>query len=176
MRVQIGKCPAIWGLHNPVFDWQKCGLLENYLKLAFWVSLFGILLPILSIMSQVIRSPRLLWVDSIVTFPPLLGYTEPVPIFELMTFPIELFYRAYRKAKNEAFRDSNCAHGLKFAAYEEDLAGNLSRLRQRLRRSASWRNDLGFIGGVTCIPKKITPLATIFFVAQIGTFLNLART
>lgn len=74
-----------------------------------------------------------------------------------MNYPLEQFYRAYRKAKNEAFRDTNCAHGLKFAQYEHDLAGNLSRLRQRLRQSASWRHDLGFIGEVVCIPKSVDP-------------------
>lgn len=74
-----------------------------------------------------------------------------------MNFPLEQFYRAYRKAKNEAFRDPNCAHGLKFADYEQHLVGNLHRLRQRLRQSSSWRDDLGFIGGVTCIPKTVDP-------------------
>jgi hypothetical protein len=74
-----------------------------------------------------------------------------------MIFPIEQFYRAYRKAKNEAFHDSHCAHGLKFANYEQDLAGNLRRLRQRLWQSSSWRSDLNFIGGVTCIPKSVDP-------------------
>ena len=74
-----------------------------------------------------------------------------------MIIPLEQFYRAYRKAKCEAFRDLNCAHGLKFAHYEEHLAENLSRLRQRLRRSSTWKNDINFIGGVTCIPKSVTP-------------------
>lgn len=72
-----------------------------------------------------------------------------------MTFSIERFYHAYRKAKNEAFRDSNCAHGLKFAHYEQDLDANLRQLRRRLKQSNSWRNDLSFIGGVTCIPKSV---------------------
>lgn len=74
-----------------------------------------------------------------------------------MNFPIERFYIAYRKAKNEAFRDTNCAHGLKFAIYERDLAGNLARLRQKLIRSDAWRRDLSFIGQITCIPKEVTP-------------------
>ena len=74
-----------------------------------------------------------------------------------MTFPLEQFYRAYRKAKNEAFRDSNCAHGLKFADYEENLSQNLSRLRQRLRRSTTWTTNIDFIGNVTCIPKSVEP-------------------
>jgi len=72
-----------------------------------------------------------------------------------VTYPIEKFYIAYRKAKNEAFRDTNCAHGLKFADYEQDLHVNLTRLRRRLIQSGSWRNDPSFIGRATCIPKSI---------------------
>lgn len=72
-----------------------------------------------------------------------------------MNFTIEQLYVAYRKAKNEAFRDTNCAHGLKFAEYERHLHVNLSRLRHRLMQSNSWRNDLSFIGRPTCIPKSI---------------------
>lgn len=72
-----------------------------------------------------------------------------------MNFAIEKFYTAYRKAKNEAFRDTNCAHGLKFANYEQNLHENLSRLRRRLIQSNSWRNNLSFIGSATCIPKSV---------------------
>lgn len=72
-----------------------------------------------------------------------------------MKFALEQFYTAYRKAKHEAFRDTNCAHGLKFAEYEKGLAGNLRKLRLRLMQSRSWKNDLRFIGGVTCIPKSV---------------------
>jgi len=67
-------------------------------------------------------------------------------------------YQAYRKAKTEAFSDTNCAHGLKFALYEQDLSNNLRRLLQALNRKRSvWATDIGFIGAVTCIPKSITP-------------------
>jgi hypothetical protein len=72
-----------------------------------------------------------------------------------MNFTIEKLYVAYRKAKNEAFRDTNCAHGLKFANYEQNLHENLSRLRRRLMQSNSWRNDPSFIGSPTCIPKSV---------------------
>ena len=67
-------------------------------------------------------------------------------------------YIAYRKAKSEAFSDSNCAHGLKFASYEQDLTNNLRHLLQQLnRKRPAWPKDIAFIGAATCIPKSITP-------------------
>ena len=32
-----------------------------------------------------------------------------------MKISLEQLYTAYRKAKKEAFQDTNCAHGLKFS-------------------------------------------------------------
>ncbi len=67
-------------------------------------------------------------------------------------------YLAYRKAKSEAFSDSNCAHGLKFASYEQDLPKNLRGLLQRLnRKRPTWPTDISFLGPATCIPKSINP-------------------
>jgi hypothetical protein len=70
--------------------------------------------------------------------------------------PLVEFYVAYRKAKYEAYRDSNCAHGAKFAAYEARLDENLRLLQQRLLRP-DWARDSAFIGGVTYIPKSLDP-------------------
>ena len=67
-------------------------------------------------------------------------------------------YVAYRKAKAEAFSDSNCAHGLKFADYEQNLSNNLrGLLRQLNRKRPAWPTDIAFIGESTCIPKSIVP-------------------
>lgn len=72
--------------------------------------------------------------------------------------PLVEFYIAYRKAKYEAYRDSNCAHGAKFATYEAHLDINLRRLQQRLCDSCGgWAEDLAFIGGFTYIPKSLDP-------------------
>lgn len=75
-----------------------------------------------------------------------------------MHIPLEQLYTAYRKAKKEAFGDTNCAHGLKFAAYEQNLALNLARLRRRLNSGRpTWHTDIDFLGTVTCIPKSLEP-------------------
>ena len=66
-------------------------------------------------------------------------------------------YLAYRKAKSEAFMDSNCAHGLKFANYEQNLSDNLRRLLKQLnRKRPAWPSNITLIGSATCIPKSIT--------------------
>lgn len=68
-------------------------------------------------------------------------------------------YIAYRKAKKEAFSDTNCAHAIKFANYESDLFGNLSRLLCRLNRnSPAWQNKPEFLGSATCIAKSVAPV------------------
>jgi hypothetical protein len=69
---------------------------------------------------------------------------------------LDQLYTAYRKAKKEAFGDTNCAHGLKFADYERALAANLTRLQKALnRRTPRWHTDISFLGAVTCIPKSV---------------------
>jgi hypothetical protein len=73
-----------------------------------------------------------------------------------MNVELHELYRAYRAAKFEAFRDSNCAHGLKFAEFEAKLALNLAALQKELNRpEPTWSSDLSFIGEVACIPKSI---------------------
>lgn len=73
-----------------------------------------------------------------------------------MNVALPELYRAYRAAKFEAFRDTNCAHGLKFAEFEADLSKNLKRLQTELNLpEPRWSSDLGFIGEVVCIPKSI---------------------
>src|SRR4051812_3871135 len=75
-----------------------------------------------------------------------------------MNVQLHELYRAYRAAKYEAFRDSNCAHGLKFAEFEAKLAPNLARLREVLNKATpTWSSDMNFIGEVACIPKSIEP-------------------
>lgn len=67
-------------------------------------------------------------------------------------------YIAYRKAKREAWYDTNCAHGAKFASYERQLARNLQHLlRQLLRAEPKWFEAIGFLGKATCIAKSIDP-------------------
>lgn len=73
-----------------------------------------------------------------------------------MSVSLAQLYTAYRKAKKEAFGDTNCAHGLKFADYERALAANLTRLQKELnRRTPKWHTDISFLGTVTCIPKSV---------------------
>lgn len=65
---------------------------------------------------------------------------------------------AYRKAKAEAFRDTNCAHGQKFAKFEEHLEFNLRLLLQKLTaKKPSWFRDARLLGRATCITKAVTP-------------------
>lgn len=74
-----------------------------------------------------------------------------------MSVELDTLYIAYRKAKQEAFYDRNCAHGVKFAKYENDLEKNLRILRRRLSSSKhSWANDASFIGTHTYIPKSVS--------------------
>ncbi len=75
-----------------------------------------------------------------------------------MNIQLEQLYTAYRKAKKEAFGDTNCAHGLKFAEYEQNLATNLARLRTALNRTTPmWQSNSEFLGTHTCIPKSVKP-------------------
>ena len=75
-----------------------------------------------------------------------------------MNVLLEELYLAYRKAKKEAFSDTNCAHGLKFAGYEADLPKNLRALQKTLNnKSPRWPRSPDFIGRITCIPKSVEP-------------------
>lgn len=76
-----------------------------------------------------------------------------------MHFPLKRLYLAYKKAKKEAFGDTNCAHGQKFAEYERNLHQNLVQLQQIIepRSPVQWDEDVTFIGDTTCIPKSLSP-------------------
>lgn len=65
-------------------------------------------------------------------------------------------YRAYRKAKSDAFYESSHFHALAFARYEKSLHLNLQRLNSKLRdEGAGWMSDEKFIGGCEFFPKSI---------------------
>ena len=73
-----------------------------------------------------------------------------------MNIQLQQLYTAYRKAKKEAFGDTNCAHGLKFAEYESSLAVNLTKLLIKLNKPLqNWERNFSFLGKVTCIPKSV---------------------
>lgn len=63
-------------------------------------------------------------------------------------------YRAYRKAKAEAFYEGMHCDPLKFDAYERSLDRNLKALKVRLDRG-DWVDDARFIGGYAYVPKSI---------------------
>lgn len=64
--------------------------------------------------------------------------------------------QAYRKAKREAFHDTNCAHGNKYADFEKDLESNLQELLKKIiAPQASWFTDAKFLGQVTSIAKSV---------------------
>ena len=65
-------------------------------------------------------------------------------------------YLAYRKAKTEAFYDSNCPYGFKFALFEEDLVAQLDNIFTLVNAEAHpWADDESFIGKVAVIPRGI---------------------
>ena len=72
-----------------------------------------------------------------------------------MNTSIDQLYIAYRKAKKEAFGDSNCAHGLKFATYERDLHNRLNQLRSELtKEQPDWHSDRAFLGELSFVTKN----------------------
>lgn len=64
-------------------------------------------------------------------------------------------YRAYRKAKADAFYEGMHCDPLKFDAYERSLDRNLRFLKDRLDRG-DWIDDPRFIGGHAYVPKSIS--------------------
>jgi predicted amidohydrolase len=64
-------------------------------------------------------------------------------------------YRAYRKAKSDAYFEKGHFHSLAFATYEENLEDNLNRLLGRLNQDASWALDQKFLGGYAYVPKAV---------------------
>lgn len=65
-------------------------------------------------------------------------------------------YKAYSKAKCDAFYDKSHFHSLAYAAYERKLDRNLRRLLSRLTTSdPPWASDLEFIGAYSFLPKSV---------------------
>mgnify|MGYP003575598603 CR=1 FL=1 len=65
-------------------------------------------------------------------------------------------YKAYSKAKCDAFYDKSHFSALAYAAYEQKLDRNLRRLLRRLEDpQASWACDLEFIGSYGYLPKSV---------------------
>lgn len=65
---------------------------------------------------------------------------------------------AYRKSKYEAFRDTNCAHGQKYASFENRLEFNLELLLRKLTAPrTNWFRDASYVGRATCIAKSVEP-------------------
>jgi hypothetical protein len=62
---------------------------------------------------------------------------------------------AYRKAKFEAYRDPNCAHGEKYAAFESKFEANITALERRLNsKRDTWLAEIANLGRWTQIPKS----------------------
>jgi hypothetical protein len=65
-------------------------------------------------------------------------------------------FKAYRKAKYEAFHDKTHFNAISFASYEQRLEKNLERLLSRLNDSSgAWSADAKMIGSYSFIPKSI---------------------
>jgi hypothetical protein len=65
-------------------------------------------------------------------------------------------YKAYRKAKSDAFYDKTHFNSLAFAQYEQRLERNLARLLSQLcEPQQGWATDLSFIGGYSYLPKSV---------------------
>lgn len=84
------------------------------------------------------------------------GAMESSPAGDLPLIEMSDLYKAYRKAKYEAFRDKTHFNALAFAAYEQRLEKNLGRLLGRVQDSSgAWGADLKLIGGHSFMPKGI---------------------
>lgn len=67
-------------------------------------------------------------------------------------------YKAYRKAKAEAFFESTHFGALAFANYERRLDHNLLRLLAKLLApKPAWFSDRSFLGGYSYLPKSVKP-------------------
>jgi hypothetical protein len=69
-------------------------------------------------------------------------------------FEIADLYRAYKKAKADAFYDGVHGDPLIYERFERSLEKNLNSLLVRLRLS-DWMDDLSFIGGYAYLPKSV---------------------
>ena len=71
-------------------------------------------------------------------------------------FSISDLFKAYRKAKSDAFQDKTHFNAIAFSNYEQRLELNLLRLLDRLQSTtANWSGDLRLIGGVSFLPKSL---------------------
>lgn len=73
-----------------------------------------------------------------------------------LQFTIADLFKAYRKAKADAFFDRTHFNSLAFSDYEQNLEQNLTLLLQRLNSTQpSWINDIDFIGTFSYLPKSV---------------------
>lgn len=67
-------------------------------------------------------------------------------------------WQAYRKAKKEAFYESNCAHGVSFSRFEDKLVENLEEIHALVNDvNHEWARNAAFIGKAATIPKSVDP-------------------
>jgi len=77
---------------------------------------------------------------------------------ESQAFSKAQLYDAYRKAKVDVFFEKTQPLTLTFCRYEDDLDGNLNRLREKLNAATpDWFSDVSFIGTFGFIPKALRP-------------------
>lgn len=73
-------------------------------------------------------------------------------------FTISDLYKAYRKAKTDAFFDKTHFNSIAFANYEQKLDRNLDKLLSKLDSGdASWCRDVPAIGRYSHLPKSVDP-------------------
>lgn len=71
-------------------------------------------------------------------------------------FNMSDLFKAYRKAKSDAFQDKTHFNAIAFSSYEQRLERNLRRLLGRLTAdNLDWFNDLKLIGGTSFLPKSL---------------------
>lgn len=75
-------------------------------------------------------------------------------------FSMEELYRAYRKAKHEAFSDATQPANLEFASYEQKLTKNLKALKALLENKRNpWYTRKSLVTGFAYLTKSITAVA-----------------
>lgn len=76
----------------------------------------------------------------------------------MQNISLDELYRAYRKAKHEAFADATQPTSLEFVEYEASLHENLTRLRKWLKQKRlPWYSRKSLVSGFTYLPKSIEP-------------------
>lgn len=69
---------------------------------------------------------------------------------------IEDMFVAYRKAKADCFFENTFPTAIKFADYEQDLLGNLSKLLDEVEESQGFCNNVKLLGEIRLLPKKLS--------------------